>query len=345
MVKVAIAGGTSPTLGKAFTEAILATGKHEVVILSRHQSSEQINTKYGAPIISTDYTSHNSLRDTISIQGPIHTLISVLKPLEPNEQITLHESLLAAAQAAKVKRFIMSDWSLGPASHSKVNLLANKQDLHVLGQHHMTEAAVKGEHVVECCTIQNGGFLEYLVQGCGDLHLQAGLEDDLMLDYLDIGKRKLVVPCRAPGKPARITLTSIRDIGKFVASSLDLPIGNMTGQIGVAGWTGTYEDILNMLAQLDPPAKISPNYITADECRANAGEKGKAFLEKMASVGEFDVELFKAEMVAQMYACMCEEDHGGGLLDTSHGNSLNELCPKVETVAVQDLLQRAWGRE
>ena len=35
MVRVAIAGGTSPTLGRSIVTAILATGRHEAIILSR----------------------------------------------------------------------------------------------------------------------------------------------------------------------------------------------------------------------------------------------------------------------------------------------------------------------
>jgi NAD dependent epimerase/dehydratase family enzyme len=42
MVLVAVAGGTSPTLGKSLVTAILATGKHDVLILSRKPEKDEV---------------------------------------------------------------------------------------------------------------------------------------------------------------------------------------------------------------------------------------------------------------------------------------------------------------
>ena len=347
MVNVAVAGGTSPTLGKSIVEAILATGRHKVIILSRKPSSSnpttqtESRTKYGAPVVDIDYTSVES-QTTMLIDHSIHTLISVLKILDPTENINTHSNLLNAAQAARVERFILSDWSMAPATHSRVDLFAHKADLHTLGQEHMKSAAEKGENVVDCCTIQNGGFMEYFAQGCPDGDLRAGLEDDLMLEYIDIATGRFVVPCKSknPVVPARVSMTSLVDIGKLVAAGLDLSKGEMVGHVGIAGMTFSFDRVVELLGSLQTPARLVPCHVTAEECRGVAAEKNRAFQEKMASGGEFDVGLFKGIMVAQIYACMCEEEEGGGAMNA---RLLNELCCEVGATGIEDFLRRAWG--
>lgn len=347
MVNVAVAGGTSPTLGKSIVEAILATGKHKVIILARQQASpgqtnvqQKSQAKYGAPIVNVDYTLTDSLTTTLK-KHSIHTLISVLKILDPKENTAAHTNLLNAAQAAGVERYTLSDWSMAPPTHTRVDLLAHKAELHALGQDHMKSTAGKDEHVVECCTIQNGGFLEYFAQGCPDRNLRAGLEDDLMLEYIDVAKGRLVIPCKAkdPNVPARVTMTSLVDIGRFVAASLDLPKGEMVGQVGIAGATFGFDRAVEVLVSLQMPVELALDYTTAEECRGAAAEKNQTFQEKMRSSGEFDVDLFKGAMVAQMYACMCDEEESGGVVS---GRLLNELCPEVETTDIEKFLRRAW---
>jgi hypothetical protein len=81
MVLVAVAGGTSPTLGKSIVNAIIKEGNHEVVILSRVTSesgfeNNNSKSKYGAAVRAVDYNSVESL--THGLAG-VHTLISIIK--------------------------------------------------------------------------------------------------------------------------------------------------------------------------------------------------------------------------------------------------------------------------
>lgn len=338
MVKVAIAGGTSPTLGRALVEAILATSKHEVIILSRQPSTT--SRKHGASIVSVDYESPEKLADVLSSHH-IHTLISVLKINDPTEMLNYHTYLLTAAARARVSRFILSDWSLAPPSHSQVDLLSHKHDLHLLGQTHMSTAATAATHVVECSTLHPGGFLEYFAQDCPHPELQAGLTDDLMLSYIDIANRHLIVPTTSSGEPAVITMTSLLDVGRFVAAALDLPPGSLTGQIGMAGTNITYTAIIEILNTLNPPIVVKPRTITAKECEVIADEKGRVFEAKMKD-GEVDVVALKERMVAQIVGCQCREVKGGGRVNGG-AITLNDLCPQVKPIDVADFLTRAWS--
>jgi len=83
MAIVAIAGATSPTLGRSIVTAILEAGNHTPMILSRSKAgSESASTpKYGAQIRYVDYDSIPSL--TASLES-VHTVISVLSSNDPS---------------------------------------------------------------------------------------------------------------------------------------------------------------------------------------------------------------------------------------------------------------------
>lgn len=74
MVTVAVAGGTSPTLGRSIVTAISQT-TNKPVILTR-QSPNSPSTKYRAEVRQVDYTDENSLVEALK---DVHTVISVLK--------------------------------------------------------------------------------------------------------------------------------------------------------------------------------------------------------------------------------------------------------------------------
>ena len=67
MVLVAVAGGSSPTLGRAIVGAILVTGKHEVLILSRKPEQDDVSCAsmtyakhHGTTSSTDDPASHRS---------------------------------------------------------------------------------------------------------------------------------------------------------------------------------------------------------------------------------------------------------------------------------------------
>src|SRR2546423_11562151 len=125
MVLVAVAGGTSPTLGRSIVNAIIKDGNHEVVILSRTSSGLGCNSrsKYGAVIRKVDYDSVTSL--TQGLAG-VHTLISTIKSNLSDQMVLCHHNMLEAAKAASVKRFAPSEWGMGPLANQKVDMLRTK---------------------------------------------------------------------------------------------------------------------------------------------------------------------------------------------------------------------------
>ncbi|KIW52412.1 hypothetical protein, variant [Exophiala xenobiotica] len=285
------------------------------------------NSVYGAPISYVDYGSTDSL--TSALKG-IHTLISVLKVNDPMAMISYHSNLLKSCISAKVSRYAPSDWSMGPSSHSKVDLLAHKDRLWQDCQ----EIGIKNG--IECASFHNGMFMNYLAQGkltCpaeDEQFALGGLEDDLMLQYIDIPHGKLVIPIDNQGHSSPTSMTHIGDIGTFVAAAVDLPPGQWTGHLGMVGDTCTFQHVKHLLTEVG--IQVQHETITADQC----DEKIRDLDEQLAR--GFNIGALKGKMVAQMLKVQCEGQFGGSVFESS----LNRLCPQVKPVKISEFIQRVY---
>lgn len=199
--------------------------------------------------------------------------------------------------------------------------------------------------------------MEYFVQGCHDPdgNLSAGLHDDLMLRYIDIPKTHLIILCCDDGTPAKISMTSLHDIGVYIAAALDLPRGKLTGYIGIAGDIFSYDEVVGILNGLG--RQMTPVYMRREEFLEEA-ERCQRDFEGIIERGEgVDVGLIMGRMAAQMMGCLCGEVEGGGIVgrNVSVGSAdgygygddgmllLNEMFPEIKTVKIEELLRRAWG--
>ena len=120
MVTVAVAGGTSSTLGRSIVTAISQT-TNTPVILTR-QSPHAPSTKYKAEVRQVDYTDQDALVKALS---DVHTVISVLKIPGP-EWAEYQINLLHASKRAGVKRFAPSEFDNGPLADYRVDILGLK---------------------------------------------------------------------------------------------------------------------------------------------------------------------------------------------------------------------------
>lgn len=128
MVIVAVAGGTGH-LGRTIVEAIIATGKHEVKVLSRtvsllsilselevcpnaNQTNPKLERMLGVPVIPIDYLDVDGLTKKLEDLG-IHTVVSALSNYDDAKGNCPPElELIRAADASPVtKRMVTSRWS------------------------------------------------------------------------------------------------------------------------------------------------------------------------------------------------------------------------------------------
>ena len=321
MVLVAVAGGTSPTLGKSIVNAIIQEGDHEVVILSRANSDPSCKTKakYGAPIRHVDYSSVESLTHGLA---NVHTLISIFKCNHPDEMVLYHQNMLAAAKLVGVKRFAPSDWGMGPVANEKIDLIRAKLRIWDLCL----------DSGLECARFFVGMFMNYLGQGCpADRREEAlaGLEDDLMLDFINIEAGHTLIPVTTDGRPCRLSLCELNDVGRFVAAALNLEA--WLPDMGMVGSTTTVEEIVWVVERNGRLMK------TTKFTKADAQQRILKFDQQMER--RFTLKTLKARMVAQIVECMCEDEVGPAVIEPV----LNRLCPHIKPMAFDEYLVRVWS--
>ncbi|KAM0262120.1 hypothetical protein ACHAQJ_001861 [Trichoderma viride] len=199
MVTVAVAGAGS-AIASNIIKAILASKKHQLVILTRSPRPDL--EKEGAIVRVVDYDSHEQL--TKALEG-VHTVLSCIWVYGPAVGST-QLALLEAAKEAKVKRFVPSEWAT--PSYDKVSFYKPKESV--------WEAVKKSG--LEYTRFINGVWLNVWAAGAPRDQAvgRAGYGGPEFL--VDINGGSILIPGDGSGK---ITVTDMRDIGKFVVAALD----------------------------------------------------------------------------------------------------------------------------
>ncbi|THH02697.1 hypothetical protein EW026_g233 [Hermanssonia centrifuga] len=233
MVKVAVAGGTGG-LGRYIVEAILATGKHKVVILSR-SAKAPIS---GAEVIAVDYTDPTSLDHALV---GVHTVIVCLFDHDPASFIASQTALLDAAVRSGAKRFAPSEFVIRSLANDPIAIYAPKD---------VVAEAVK-KSGLEYTFFENGVFLNYLGTGTPGLGYMRPLH---FIVNLEEWSAKLP----EDGK-AKIVFTHGEDVGAFVAASLDLQKWPEVSRM--AGDVKSYKEIVELLETItaDTKKQLVPN--------------------------------------------------------------------------------------
>lgn len=205
MVGVGVAGGTGH-VGRAIVEAIVATGKHEVLILGR-TANPQLSAELGVPILAVDYTNVDALAKTLE-EHKVHTVVSaILMMPSPSGELPKEVELIQAADKSRfTKRIISSDWGV---PHTKEHI---SQHISVKLKFD-AEKALKKATSLESTKFINGYFMDYW----GIPQVKSYMPPTTMV--LDIPNNTAAIT-GSGNTPVVFTHTS--DIAKFVAASLDL---------------------------------------------------------------------------------------------------------------------------
>jgi uncharacterized protein YbjT (DUF2867 family) len=199
MVKVAIAGGTGG-VGLHLVEAILESKKHEVIVLSRSQSSPGFQ-RLGVKVYQVSYDSPSALASALC---GVHTVISTISGYDEKTLAGSQLALLDAALKAGVKRFAPSEFSVHSAPDNAIEVWRHKWTV--------VEALRKSG--IEYTLFEPGVFTNYLGDGTMGLgHLRP------LKAVFDMENCKMTIP--GDGS-AEVVMTRVEDVGRFVAASLDL---------------------------------------------------------------------------------------------------------------------------
>lgn len=319
MVNVAIAGGSSRTLGQSIVKGILDAGRHTPIILSRPSGSSPATSAtttavngHNVEVRHANYHDHATLR--IALRD-IHTVISVVLVPDPEEWTTSQVNLLNAAKDAGVKRFAPSEWAFGSPSHVKAAIDAPKIEV-------WNAVETSG---LEATRFVCGGFMNYLGIGCpGPKEKQeealAGFREGPYLFGVKDGWAE--IPLKSDGSYPRLTMTEIGDVGRFVAAALDLE--KWESEMSIAGDVLGFGDVVRLAEQVT----------------------GRTFRIKEVTKDEFKKEvdgLAPADWVRNMecsYSMIfCDDVDGETALDPL----LNRLCPQVKPITVREYLRKYWS--
>ncbi|KAK3985330.1 isoflavone reductase [Cladorrhinum sp. PSN332] len=319
MAIVAVAGGTG-NVGRAIVEAILATGKHEVKILSR-KPNPSLSAEIGAPIIPVDYS---SIPDIVKVleENNIETLISAIAMHSPDGRPPNEIEVIRAADLSKVtKRLISSEWGV-PVTEAQLGTIPSvPQKLAAWNELQKTTS-------LEYTVFHNGYFMDYW----GIPNYPSYLARAPLITWLDIANNAAAIP-GSGNTHAHFTHTS--DVGKFVAASLDLP--EWKKETFIYGDRLTWNEFLK-LAEEAKGAKFDVAYddvaekLKRGQVTELPGQKVLyAFIPKEALQG-----------MAAVFGLWFEE----GLFDLKPGKGrkfLNEVVG-VETLKVKEMLDAAWKK-
>ncbi|KAJ5293584.1 hypothetical protein PENANT_c002G05325 [Penicillium antarcticum] len=264
-MRVAIAGGTSPTLGCSIVSALQATkGRYTPVILSRKDKTpteEGSNTQNGGvDMRCVDYHSHDSLVLALS---DVHAVISVLLIPGP-DWVTAQVNLLHAAEAAGCQRFAPSEFALTSFAHTMVDLLNAKNTVW-----NAVHASVE-QGKIDAARFPCGMFMNYLGIGCPEAKRAdalAGFQEGPFLVHLDSSPPWVEVPVRRDNRMPDITMTDIRDVGRFVVAALDMKEQWGGRELGMAGETLGFEKLIRICERyIGYPIEV--RRVQEDELRA-----------------------------------------------------------------------------
>ncbi|KAI9878830.1 MAG: hypothetical protein M1830_010399 [Pleopsidium flavum] len=253
MVKVALAGGTTG-MGLSILNEILATNKHQVVLLSRSPKPEL--SAQGIDVRSVDYNSHDFLVRTL--RG-VHTVISAIASWDDSMR-TSQLALVEAAKDAGVKRFAPSEYA-GP-SNDGIDLYAHKEAVW---------QAVKASGL-EYTKFACGLFMNLFVTGTprGEEEALSGLRPWNFIVNVKAGTADIL----GDGE-AKATFTESRDVATFVAASLDLDKWDEIS--GMEGSTMSFNELVKLAEKVTERKFLIKHNSLTDLTEMINADPGKRF--------------------------------------------------------------------
>ncbi|KAK2002115.1 NmrA-like family protein [Colletotrichum falcatum] len=205
MVKVALAGGAG-NVGQEVQDALLARGKHEILILSRRDAP----TKTLSPGVQWFKTSYDDVDQLSGALEGVHTVLSFATgPGDPADAAlkNMQKVLIDASIKAGVKRFAPSEWATSKFDHMFW------YDFKGEVREYLAEVN-KEKKVIEYSLFQPGLFTNYLTYPFPSTKHVCLFETPINFD-----KHRAIVP--EGGEDAIFTLTTAQDFAKVVALAVE----------------------------------------------------------------------------------------------------------------------------
>ncbi|KAI2615079.1 hypothetical protein GGR54DRAFT_613980 [Hypoxylon sp. NC1633] len=318
MVRVAIAGG-SGQVSREVIDALLASGKHDITILSRREAPKRTSL---APEVQWQVVDYNDEKALVAALSGTHTLLSFVQILSDPDQRS-QKNIINAAIAAGVKRFAPSEYG----SKGTVDM-AWWQGKEIIREY-LKKVNEKGR-VLEYTLFQPGLFLDYLAYP----HKTSKYVDPLQTVF-DFENRRAIV--MEGHEDAVITLTTVADLAAIITRAVEYE-GTWPATSGISGNRVTFSQVLEVGRKVRGSAFVIDKVKVEDlEARRLDVSWGLTAVHQAVSEDQASA-LLKAVSI-------------GILLSSSKGawdvsDEMNQLFPDFEFTAIEDFLMKVWeGKE
>ncbi|KAL2257807.1 hypothetical protein VTK26DRAFT_9149 [Humicola hyalothermophila] len=314
MVKVAIAGPGQ--LALEVIDGLVATGKHEIVILSRRDATpEQVIE--GTTWVKVDYLDKSAL--VKALQG-VHTVLSFIV-VNLDQDCQAQKNLIDAAIEVGAKRFAPSEWAVARLNHLE-DWYGNKQVIR-----DYLEEKNKDKKVIEYTLFQTGWWMHFLAgkhRVCKHCDPATG--------PIDYENRRALVPS---GEGHRTTYTTVEDIVAIVVRAVDYE-GEWPKVGGINGTTMTIEEEIALAEKVrGKPFKAE----RLDVQDLKAGELKSSWALELGDVAhlEGDTRLHFSKLLT--IKMLLHTSESAGVVS----DEWNQIFPDYKFTTAEELVTRVWA--
>ncbi|KAK1984675.1 NmrA-like family protein [Colletotrichum cereale] len=318
MVKIALAGGAG-NVGQEVHDALVARGKHEILILSRKDAP----AKALSAGVQWARTSYDDIDQLAEILEGVHTVLSfVAGPADPTNtaEKNAQKVMIDASIKAGVKRFAPSEWATSKSDH--MFWYGYKDEIRA----YLAEVN-KEKKVIEYSLFQPGLFTNYLTYPFKST-------EHVHLFETPVNYYKHRILTTEGGEDATITLTTAQDFAKVVALAMEYE-GEWPLISGINGATMTMGQIIALGEKIrGKPFEVTK--LNTDDLKAGVVNTPWLPLVDHPSIPKEAVEAASPSMLA------------GFLLGILAGNfevsdEWNRLLPDFEFTQPEEFLTTAWA--
>ncbi|KAK5628945.1 hypothetical protein RRF57_004660 [Xylaria bambusicola] len=314
MVKIAVAGG-SGQVAREVVDALVATGKHEIIIFSRNPEPTAASVS-GVQWQVVDYNDKEALVE--ALRG-IHTVLSFIQLLSDHNQ-RAQKNLIDAAISAGVKRFAPSEY--GSRGLENMAWWQGKQKVR-----EYLEEVNRDETAIEYTLFQPGLFLDYLAFP----HKTAKYLDPLQTVFDFKNRRAIIVDGH---QDAIMTLTTVADTAAIIAQAVGCD-GKWPTEGGICGNRVSISQILEI------GHRVRGRPFAVEKVKFEDLEAGEL---KTSWSLEAVHQAVPDDQAQALLKAVCI----GTLLSSSKGawessDEINRLCPEYEFTPIESFLSKVWG--
>ncbi|KAL5340302.1 hypothetical protein BJX70DRAFT_123445 [Aspergillus crustosus] len=314
MVKIALAGG-SGNVASEIIDALVATGKHEIVIFTGKDVDAQ-KASSGITWIKTDYEDTNQLAK--ALEG-VHTLLSFVTEQELQTS-PIQRRLIDAAVQAGVKRFSPSEWATSRFDH--LPWYAYKADI----RQYLADLN-KEKKVLEYTFFTPGLFTNYFTRPYKSSKHIHQLETPIDFET----RRAILVEGRDNGL---ITLTTAQDLAAIVAKAIEYE-GEWPVVSGIRGSRLTIGELIKIGEKVRGGKPF-----TIDRVKAEDFERGEWQTSWLPVVDHPSIPKDQLEAFGKIGVQGLSLAFSGGSFDVS--DEWNQLLPDYKFTQAQEFLEEIW---